>query len=425
MLCFLIPTTEAYCLISPTSDTIITNNSTKNFYEILENINDEISEDPYNYTFKKEDILNNVLTFKTIFISTINNYINNKEYSLAQEFLNKYFYLFSDDLQVISLKEFLDKTIKKDNLVEYSGDIEILSFNPLIAYPKIVLNEKNSSAHKIDENNITTDEFKKILLSLYNKNYVLISPDLQPDNQLLLPRNKKPLILVLEDVEYNTKTNGSVEKLIVNNNGEIASYTPKRSINDRIEYDKDFITILEQFVKQHPSFSHNNAKALIAIDGSKGIFGYNTAKSNATSKYQIKKAMEIITHLKNIGYTFISKGYGNGFNSPYINFASGLNSWESNVRPILDTKTNIYFLNSSFTISDDYEQKLELLKTYNYTVILGLEMTPKTEIIDGLKYLSVKQVNGKTLRYCQDSFLPLFDCEYVYDHINRHVTFNE
>ena len=409
--------------ISP--DTIITNNNVVNYQDKINQLNNEICNDNLNYLFKKEEINNNISSFKIEYISTINSYINSKNYELALEYLNTYFYLFCNDTQVLNLLEYLTTINKDASLITYSGDIEILSFNPIIAYPEMVLNKKNSSASKVDENNITCSEFEKILLSLYNKNYVLISSELLTINkQLEIPKNKKPLILILEDVEYNTKHNGSVEKLILDNNNQIATYTPKRSINSRIGHNNDFITILDDFILNHPSFSLNGAHATIAIDGSKGIFGYQTQKTNATSKYQIKKAIQIIKTLQSNGYSFISEGYNTNFQDEPILFAKGLNLWEENIRDIIDSVCNIFFLNSALKNETNHTENLNLLKSYNYSVIIGSEMNCCTKSLAGLTYLTARQINGKTLRYCHSNLSHLFDCEYVYDHINRHVTFN-
>ena len=244
------------------------------------------------------------------------------------------------------------------------------------------------------------------------------------EKPLEIPKNKKPLILILEDVEYNTKHNGSVEKLILDNNNQIATYTPKRSINSRIGRNNDFITILDDFIFNHPSFSFNGAHATIVIDGSRGIFGYNTQKTNATSKYQIKKAIQIINVLRSNGYSFISEGYNTNFQDEPILFAKGLNLWEENIRDIIDSKSNIFFLNSPLKNETYHTENLNLLKSYNYRVLIGSEMDCHAKSLDCLIYLPARQINGKTLRYCQSNLSHLFDCEYVYDHINRHITFN-
>ena len=427
-------TSSPYSFIKtlPNTDSIITNNNIKNSTQTLQETTNKIIEDSLNYSFNKEEINNNINSFKIDYINTINSYISSKDYSLALTFLNQYFYLFSNDTQINSLREYLIHEVNNQRYTPYSGEIEVLSFTPLIAYPKQAFSKNNSQSTKLDEEHITTDEFKKILLNLYEKNYILTSPQELINNTqnsqvkpMQLPPNKKPIILMLEDVEYNSKTNGCVDKLIIDRNNKISTYTPKRSINDRIHSDNDFITILEEFVSTHPTFSLNNAKATIIVDGSKGMFGYNTQKTNATSKYEIKKAIEIVNYLKNNGYTFASEGYNTNIQDSPVDFANGLNIWDNEITPIVGS-SNVFFLNANIaTISGDLSYQSELLNKYGYTLFIGLEMTNKYEFnknLNGL-YLTAKQINGKTLRYSSDIFNHLFDSEKIYDHLNRVITF--
>lgn len=415
------------------TDSIITNNNHINHQQSLQDLTQEINEDSLNYTFKKDEILDSLNSFKIDFINTINEYISSNNYNAANQYFNTYIHLFEDDLQLQTLQKILSLESSKNNLVEYTGDIEVLSFKPLIAYPESVFNNKKSSSIKLDEQHITTDEFERILLNLYNKNYILISPSSLISNntstgkqQLFIPKNKKPLILILEDVAYNSKTSGSVDKLLIDRNNQLSTYTPKRAINDRIHSNNDFITILENFVITHPSFSLNEAKAIIVVDGSQGIFGYHTQKTNATSKYEIKKAIEIINYLKNNGYSFASSGYNTDITDPIVSFASGLNSWENNITPIIGD-SHIFFSDTNIkNLNNQHTEHFKILNNFNYSLFIGLDMESRFEyntLLNSL-YLTAKPISGKTLRYSQHSLSHLFDCEKIYDHINRCIPYN-
>ena len=50
--------------------------------------------------------------------------------------------------------------------------------------------------------------------------------------------------------------------------------------------------ILENFIKDHPDFSHNSSKGIIFLSGENGILGYNTNHNNASSKYEAKRVSE-------------------------------------------------------------------------------------------------------------------------------------
>jgi len=421
-------------LFAHPTDSIITNNNHINHQQTLKDLTTEIQEDSLNYTFKKEEILNNLTSFKIEFLNTLNTLIAQEKYTTADKYLNTYLHFYEDDIQVLALQKLIQEKLSLTSLPVYNGDIEVLSFKPLISYPQSVFANKNSSSTRLDENHITIDEFSKILLSLYEKNYILISPNLLlttnnktlEKQQLHIPYNKRPLILILEDVEYNSKTNGCVDRLLIDRNDQLSTYTPKRAINDRIHTNNDFITILENFVMSHPSFSHNGAKALIVVDGSNGIFGYNTQRINATSKYEIKKAIEVINYLKHNGYTFASSGYNTTINDPIVTFASGINSWQTDIAPIVGN-SNIFYLNNSVkNLNENFSEHFKILNNFNYSIYIGIEIPSTFEfnsLLNGF-YLTTKQINGKTLRYSKDSLSHLFDCEKIYDHINRTIPYS-
>lgn len=410
-----------------TPDSIITNNDSINYYETINTISNNVSNDTLNYSFNRENIEKDIYKFKTFLIEEINSLLLNGNNILAKNLLEKYLFLYEKDEQLLTLKEHINSLVNQTNLVEYSGEIEALSFSPLISYPELIFNKLNPNLNKLDEKHITTSEFQKILFSLYEKNYVLISPkDIKVESNKItthIPKNKKPLIIFLDDVEYCTNKIGSVDKLILNDDNNIITYTPKRSIHDRIGHNNDFITILEQFIAEHPSFSHNNSKATIVVDGSNGIFGYNTQKTNATSKFQIKKATQIINHLKSIGYTFASEGYKHNASNNYLEFASGLNNWNNHIKNIVGEDTNIFHLNTTLNNFDNDTEKINLLKTYGFSVVVGFENSSKIARFEDFLYIPAKHIGGSSLRYLKGSFEHLFDSEFVYDHINRTIPY--
>ena len=94
-------------------------------------------------------------------------------------------------------------------------------------------------------------------------------------------------MLSFDNVTYksNYQNIGEIDKIIIDRNNNIATYSTKKSIQDRIQYNNEFVVILENFIKQHPDFSHNNARGIIFLSGENGILGYNTNHKNASFKY--------------------------------------------------------------------------------------------------------------------------------------------
>ena len=48
------------------------------------------------------------------------------------------------------------------------------------------------------------------------------------------------------------------------------SQLTKQGIQDRVQYNNEFILILENFLKTHPDFSYNNARGIIFFTGEDG-----------------------------------------------------------------------------------------------------------------------------------------------------------
>lgn len=359
-------------------------------------------DDPTQYVYSKDTTDQILLSEKNEIVSKANALISNNSYIEAQKVLNES--MFKNDQEINRLQQMVEQKIKALGYKEYDGQIDILAFEPIISFPEI-LKKSSPSVTKTEENHITINEFEKILLSLFENNYVLINSK-NIKSPLLLPSGKKPIILIMTDVTYNTK-NGTVDKLILDDYNNIVTYTPKRSINDRIHHSNDFITALEQFVKDRPTFSPYGAKGIITIDGSSGILGYKTQKTNANSKFQIKKCHEITNNLKENGWEFACKGYKYGSNENNVNFSSGLSHWTEFVEPIVGD-TTIYLLSPDSQL-DDY--KSGLLASYNYSTILG----------ESNEIFSYNLISGKTLRQEHENLLKFFDTDKVYDHLYRPI----
>lgn len=363
--------------------------------------------DPVYYVSNKSEIDNTIKKEKETLIKNVNQMIYDGEYLDALKVIKSSD--FSEDIQIKNLTQYLTKKVAEYKLSPYNGTIDILLFEPIISFPE-VLKKNSSQSSLMDENQITISEFEKILISIYENNYILVDPVQALNGRLYVPYGKKPIVLALASAHYNVK-NGTVDKLILDDNGDLVTYTPKRSINDRIHHSNDFITLLDTFIEDRPDFSLNSVRGLICVDGSNGIMGYKTQKTNANSKYQIKKCYEIANHLRDNGWKFACTGYKFGANDNDINFASGLSHWKEVVEPIL-SKTSIYVGN----FDDFNEYKASLLSSYGYTTLLNTGAS--TDI--GINCI---KISGKTLRQNHDELSKFFDSEKIYDHLNRATTY--
>lgn len=323
----------------------------------------------------------------------------------------------------------------KNNLVEYNGKIEHLTFETLIAFPNKILNNNNPNSYNYDETKITPNEFKNILKELHKNNYILINLEelyFIENNTiylktLMLPENKKPLILSFNNVSYKSsfQSIGEIDKIIIDRNNKLATYSTKQSIQDRISHDNEFIPILENYIENNPDFSFNNAKGIIFVTGENGLLGYEINPKNSNSKHDRKKVLEIIIKLKNNGWKFGSNNYSfiNEENLNDMEFMKNISLWNSQVKNLIGD-TPYYAFPYGNLISEN-STKFNTLIDNNFKIFFYNDFDTNLELNNNTIFMSRKKVNGKTLRNNQENFDKIFNCKKVYDHSNRFIKFTE
>ncbi|MEG2001997.1 MAG: polysaccharide deacetylase family protein [Clostridia bacterium] len=230
-------------------------------------------------------------------------------------------------------------------------DVEVthLFTHCLVAYPEIAFAKNNEMRLNYDKDCLTVNEFKAILNSLYERGFVLVSPSdvYEVKNNVAAKKTlnlngKKPLILSFDDVNYYTKKMnlGMNDKLIVSN-GRLATYTA--NAKNKVNFDNDVVTILENFVEKHPDFSFNNAKGTICLTGFDGILGYRTNRDSENRAAEIEKAKIVVDELKRRNWTFACHSYGHYHMKKLSDsrFSLDTDRWINEVENLIG-KTDIY-----------------------------------------------------------------------------------
>jgi len=296
----------------------------------------------------------------------------------------------------------------KSSMICWSNPDQVLtlSFQQLIADPDRAFND-DVYANSYKNNFVTVDEFSAILQQLYSNGYILVGLDdvfsttvnengeaVFTANELYLPQGKKPLLLVQTNVNYcnymvdsdgdlqpDKDGDGFASKLIIGSDGRITNEMVD-SQGNTITGAYDLVPILDSFIDAHPDFSYLGAKALLAVTGYNGLFGYRTYPA-VDDQYgteffnaQVAGANQIVQALRTSGYDFACYTYEN---SPYgddgtAQIQSELQKWAAEVEPILG-KTNIFvFAQNSDIMEKDvayYGDKYELLKNAGFQYFLG------------------------------------------------------
>ncbi len=272
-------------------------------------------------------------------ITMANNLEKGYYYEEALDFLDASMY--QDDERITKLKE--DIKAKKDSLVKYDGQFYHVFFHSLIVYPELAF-DGDYMHEGYDMWMTTVSEFKNMLPQLYERGFVLYSlAEIKKDKDVLLPPGKKPLIISIDDVCYYDymKNDGFADRLVINDEGEVACEVRTPEGERIITYDGDVMPILDQFVKEHPDFSYRGAKGIVATTGYEGALGYRITdlegQALADAQNEVKKIAGV---MKKNGWLFACHSYTHNDqfkdgNVPYNVLVNDTQRWEETISEYL------------------------------------------------------------------------------------------
>jgi len=295
--------------------------------------------------------------------------------------------------------------------------IPFLSFSKLIADP--VTGFAGSSGDDNRHLYISCAEFTAILQQLYENDYMLVGMDdiftttkaedgstLIVKNDLRLPAGKKPIVLI------QCQPSGYENQLIANEDGSFAArVTPASGESYTGSY--DFVPLLEDFIEANPGFSLKGARAVLAVTGYNGLFGYPLEDTaNITS---------VVNALRDKGYLLASNTYGNVSYGKIdlLEMQDDLASWENAVTPLLG-ETEILAYARSSDISDGKEaynsKKYEKLYGAGFRYYMGIcyNSNPWMNITDNTIRMGRIMVTGSNLKEKASLYANLFDAAKVY-----------
>ncbi|MFP5021617.1 polysaccharide deacetylase family protein [Pseudonocardia phyllosphaerae] len=200
---------------------------------------------------------------------------------------------------------------------------------------------------------VTVDQFRTALDDLYSRGYVLVDPHALaapgPDGtmtarRLELPPGRKPLVLSIDDVSYYEYMDGDgfASNLVVDSAGRVRNTYVDRDRHTHVGA-YDVMPIVDDFVAQHPDFSHDGARGVIGMTGYNGVLGYRTSPSvygggrNPHLAADIDTARRVADAMKAQGWQFASHSWG------HIDFAKSSAEtirrddalWKAEVEPVI------------------------------------------------------------------------------------------
>ena len=319
------------------------------------------------------------------------------------------------------------------------GKIPTLSMHMLIADAQLAYNDKQYGS-SYQKNFITTDQCRDILDQLYANDCVLVDlMDVYDEmydestgkivyvpRELLLPAGKQPILLVQTQVNYyeymlsGAKDNlpdGFASKLCVDENGVFYNEMPLADGNT-VTGAYDMVPILEQFIEDNPMFSYHGARAILAVSGYEGLFGYRVTSSLSAEDLAAEEeaAARLCAALQDTGYrigcyTYSNIDYGKQGASA---IQEDLQKWNDKILPMLgEYGCNILVYAREADIADKdatYSgSKFNVMYNAGYRFFLGANSESYSQIGDQYVRHDRLCITGEYLTKYPERFDGLFD----------------
>ena len=340
--------------------------------------------------------------------------------------------------------EISSPTEAREGYVPWEGIVEHLFFHPVIAYPELAF-DGDAQANGLDDFMVTVDEYNKILQSVYEKGYVLVDiadvwsetagEDGAPKmvrNTLYLPEGKKPLILSYDDTNYYPYMleNGFAYKLILGEDGKVASWGLDPAGQEVVSRDLDAIPILDKFVEEHPDFSPFGAKGCLSLTGYEGILGYRTqtategwdGEKEANRQQEREAVKPIIEELRRTGWTFGSHTWG------HIRLGSGnlgkiqadTQRWLDEVGSLVGETTILFYPHGERPDGNDWKNTgpaFQYLQAQGFRVFCSVGVESFSFIKKDICAVICDRLHpdGTTLRHSRDRYLQFYDAKDIMD----------
>ena len=334
------------------------------------------------------------------------------------------------------------------------SSIPNLSFHVLMADASRACNKDISGADLAglyNKNFVSVEEFTRILNQLYAANYVLVDfdsfissvPGVDGNSSFFtksvyLPSGKKPVMITETMVHYfeymvdpdkdgtpDAKGHGFAYKLVLDDNGDIkAAYVDENGQTQIGNY--DLVPVLEAFIQEHPDFCYQGARAILAVTGTEGVFGYRTNTSYVSrfgqSFYdqEVIGAKEIVAALREKGYTIASYTYSNqayrGMST--LQIQAEVTNWTNQITPVIGEVDTIVFARAS-DIEAYSGTTFNVLYNSGIRFFLNSGSSPRVDVNTTFVRQTRLMVTGESMAWYASQFSSYFDSNVVLDLTSR------
>jgi hypothetical protein len=269
-------------------------------------------------------------------------------------------------------------------LVRWHGPVEEVFVHPLVLDPAAAFTD-DTLGRGFQDYFVTAREFRAILDQLWRNGWTLVDVHRAATGTVWVPRGRKPLVLVEDDVNYYHYFDGRglARRLVLGSGNRVLAELPDGTLSD-----EDVVPLVEAEVAAHPDFSAQGARGVLAVTGYEGLLGEHDPEQPAARA----RLTALASRLRDTGWTFASHTWGHldlSRNSEATIMADTAR-WKALVGSTLgpvDILVYPYGARPSRTVVAD-------LVEAGYPIQLDIDIIARQERIAGATVMSRRHVDG-------------------------------
>lgn len=190
-------------------------------------------------------------------------------------------------------------------LVAWHGPVPAIFFHPVVIDPRLAFTD-DATGRGFQDYFVTAHELQGILDGLYRNGWTLVDTQRAAAGTVRVPPGRKPLLLSEDDVNYYAYFTGRglAARLRLDPHGNV-----RAEVHDATGTHlsaQDLVPMVDAEVAEHPDFSADGAKGLLAVTGYEGLLGEH-AMTDPAARARVRA---LASRLRATGWTFASHTYG-------------------------------------------------------------------------------------------------------------------
>jgi len=191
---------------------------------------------------------------------------------------------------------------RRPDLVAWHRPVEELFVHPLVLDPDLAFTD-DTLGRGFQDYFVTAREFRALLDQLWRNDWTLVDIHRVVDGTVRVPRGRKPLVLVEDDVNYYRyfAGRGLAAGLVLGSDDQVHA-----RLDDGTLTDDDVVPMVEAAVAAHPELSADGARGVLAVTGYEGLLGeHHPDRPDARDRL-----IALASRLRATGWTFASHTWG-------------------------------------------------------------------------------------------------------------------